>query len=237
VSEPNGPEPSASSRWASEYGGPIRVLIVEDHQVVAEALELALGRNPRMRVIGRAGSAAEAVRLASEERPSVVLMDYYLPDATGAEAAAAIRRRAPGVAVVMLSAEGSHEALLASVEAGASGYLLKTQAAAQVVEAVQRAAEGEMLVPAAILAGLLSRQRQRTQRETERERLRRLLTPREHEVLELMARGLDNRAIASRLQIALNTVRGYVQSVLEKLEAHSKLEAVARASEFGLLDR
>ncbi|MBI4493381.1 MAG: response regulator transcription factor [Chloroflexi bacterium] len=215
----------------------VRVLIVEDHRVLAEGLELALSRHADLRVVGLAGTVAEAVRLASQQRPQVVLMDYYLPDGTGAQAALAVRQRVPDAAVVILTAEASEEALLAAVEAGACGYLLKSLAAAQVVQGVRRAAEGEMLIPAATLAGLVVRQRQRADRESERARLRGLLTPREREVLQLMVQGLDNRAIAARLVVSFTTVRGYVQSVLDKLGAHSKLEAVARASEYRLLER
>lgn len=216
---------------------PIRVLIVEDLQVLAEGLELVLGRNADMQVVGLAGNRAEAERLAGETRPNVVLMDYYLPDGTGAEAAVAIRQAVPDVVVVMLTAESNPDALLAAVEAGASGYLLKSQAAAQVVDAVRRAAEGEMLIPAATLAGLVSRQRARAQHEAERTRLLGILTPRESEILGLMAQGFDNRAIAEQLVVSFTTVRGHVQNILTKLNAHSKLEAVARASEYGILER
>ncbi len=216
---------------------PIRVLIVEDLRVLAEGLELVLGRHGDMQVVGLAGTVAEATRMAAEQRPNIVLMDYYLPDGTGAQAATAIRRDLPEVGVVMLTAETNQDSLLAAVEAGACGYLQKTQAASQVVDAVRRAAEGEMLIPAATLAGLVARQRERLHEQSERTRLLAALTPREREILTLMAQGLDNRAIAEQLVISFTTVRGHVQSILQKLGAHSKLEAVARASEYGLVER
>src|SRR5439155_10899820 len=112
----------------------------------------------------------------------------------------------PEVAVVMLTAETNQDALLAAVEAGACGFLQKTQAAAQVVDAVRRAAEGEMLIPAATLAGLVARQRERQQAERERSRLLTTLTPREREILGLMAQGFDNRAIAEQLVVSFTTV-------------------------------
>ena len=217
-------------------GNPVRLLIVEDHQLLAEGLGLALQRDANCHVVGLAHNVADATRLAEQERPDVILMDYYLPDATGAEAAVRIRRHLPNVAIVVLTARDDDDTLLAAVEAGASGFLLKTQAVAQVADAVRRAAEGEMLIPAARLAGLISRQRQHARHEAERTRVLSLLARREREVLQLMAQGLDNRAIAERLAISFTTARGYVQNVLEKLGAHSKLEAVARASQLGLLD-
>jgi DNA-binding NarL/FixJ family response regulator len=135
----------------------------------------------------------------------------------------------------VLSADTGDEAMLAAIQAGASGYLVKSEAVSKVVTAVRRAAEGEMLIPAATLAGLLARQHQRQHQQSERMRLLGQLTPRELEVLRLMAEGLDNYDIADKLVIGYTTVRGHVQNVLEKLGAHSKLEAVARAGEYGLL--
>jgi DNA-binding NarL/FixJ family response regulator len=211
----------------------IRVLIVEDHQVVADGLGLALSRDDRIEVVGMATTVAEAVALAPRVNPKVVLLDYHLPDGTGADAARAIRADCPDAAVVVLTADGSDDAMLASIESGVCGFLLKSQAAAQVVEAVHRAAEGEMLIPAGLLAALIGRGRSKAQ-----ERPARFpgdeLTARETEVLLLMSEGLDNHAIAERLVISYATVRSHVQNVLDKLGAHSKLEAVARASERGL---
>ena len=214
----------------------IRVMIVEDHQVLADGLELALGRSPDVEVVGSAGTVTDAVELAYQQQPDVILMDFHLPDGTGAEAATRIRAELPRVAVVVLSADTGDEAMLAAIQAGASGYLVKSEAVAKVVAAVRKAAEGEMLIPAATLAGLLARQHQRAHQQAERQRLLGQLTPREVEILKLMAEGLDNYDIADKLVIGYTTVRGHVQNVLEKLGAHSKLEAVARAGEYGLLD-
>jgi two-component system, NarL family, response regulator DevR len=214
----------------------IRVLIVDDHRMVADGLALTLSHDPEITVVGVGTTMAEGVALALEHRPNVVLMDYFLPDGTGARAATQIREHAPDAAVVILTASGDDDALLAAVDSGACGFLLKTQAAIQVVEAVRRAAEGEMLIPAATLVGLLSRSRQR---ESSDGRIRHgeTLTAREHEILSMVARGASNRAIAEELVIEYSTVRSHVQKIIDKLGAHSKLEAVARASEAGLLDR
>ena len=214
---------------------PIRVLVVDDHAIVAEGLELALGRDPTIHVVGVASTAAEAVSMAREARPDVVLMDQHLPDGTGTEAAALIRDDLPETAIVMLTGDNDERVLLAAIESGACGYLLKSNAAPQVIDAVHRAAEGEMLIPAAVLAGLLGRQRR--ERTTGRPHLVEPLTQREQEVLDLMARGMDNRVIADHLIISYTTVRTHVHNVLSKLGAHSKLEALARANEYGLLGR
>jgi DNA-binding NarL/FixJ family response regulator len=211
------------------------VLIVEDHQVLAEGLELALERHVDLEVVGWAATVAQAVELARDRRPQVVLMDFHLPDGTGAEAAGKLRKELGNVAIVFLSADSSEDALIAAIESGANGYLVKSGAAAQVADAVRRAAEGEMLIPAATLAGLLARQRQRQREEAAIQRVAGQLTKREREILRLMAQGLDNRAIADKLFISFTTVRGHVQNILEKLDAHSKLEAVARANQHGLI--
>jgi DNA-binding NarL/FixJ family response regulator len=219
----------------AEPAGRTAVLIVEDHQVLAEGLELALERHEDLDVVGWAPTVQQALALARERRPQVVLMDFHLPDGTGAEAAGKLRRELEDVAIVFLSADSSEDALIAAIESGASGYLVKSGAAAQVADAVRRAAEGEMLIPAATLAGLLARQRQRQREEAALQKLAGQLTPREREILQLMAQGLDNRAIAEKLFISFTTVRGHVQNILEKLDAHSKLEAVARANQHGLI--
>lgn len=214
---------------------PIEVLIVDDHRLVAEGLEALLGACPDMRIVGAAGTAAEAVRMADEYAPKVIVMDLRLPDSSGADAAATIRTRHPEVAVVFVTAEDSEEALLAAVGAGGCALLPKSRAAADVATAVRRAAEGEMLISPNRLSALLARIQERARDDAVKVRLLADLTPREKQVLRLMAEGLDSRAIAEHLVISFTTVRGHVQHVLEKLDAHSKLEAVARAARLGLL--
>ncbi len=214
----------------------IRALVVDDHRVVADGLALTLSHDPDIVVVGVATTVAEAVRMAIAYQPNVVLLDYFLPDGTGAMAAAQLREHVPDVAIVVLTANAGDDALLAAVNAGACGFLLKTQAAIQVVDAVRRAAEGEMLIHAATLVGLLGRRRDSASASSEA-RLQVALTSREQEILNLMAQGASNRAISQRLVIEYSTVRSHVQKILDKIGAHSKLEAVARASEMGLLNR
>jgi NarL family two-component system response regulator LiaR len=215
----------------------IKVLIVEDHALVAEGIQMLLQEEDGIQVVGRASDATEAVRLSAATMPEVVLMDFSLGEFSGAVAAREILDILPETRIVFLSANGGDEAMMAAVEAGGRGYLLKTEAASRVADAIHRAAAGEMLIPAEVLAGLLSRQRKRQADDAERARLAQSLTPREHEILRLVARGLDNQSIADETHISVTTVRGHVQRLLEKLDSHSKLEAVARAADYGLIDR
>ena len=214
---------------------PIRVLLVEDHQLVAEGMQALLTREGDIQVLGIARSVKDAVVLAAAGNPDVVIMDYRLPDGTGAQAGERIRRQGTRPSLVFVSGDESEEALLNAVRAGACVFLPKSRASADVVAAVRLAAEGEMLIPAAQLASLLTRAHQRARDDAERARLRAQLTPREHEVLLLMANGLDNKSIARELGLSITTVRSYVQDILEKLEAHSKLEAVAAAARLDIL--
>jgi DNA-binding NarL/FixJ family response regulator len=215
----------------------VRVLLVEDHPIVAEGLRLTLSRTEDLDVAGTARGVAEAVQLAAELQPDLVLLDHHLPDGTGADAAREIRRRVPGAVLVMLTADTSDDAMIAAVEAGVAGYVVKSEAIAGIADAIRRAAAGEMLIPASTLASLLARAEQRRQHSAARAELKERLTPRELEVLERMARALDNQAIADQLGIAVATVRVHVQNIIQKLGAHSRLEAVILAQEHRLLPR
>jgi two-component system, NarL family, nitrate/nitrite response regulator NarL len=208
----------------------VRVLIVDDHRVVADGLRLVLDEHPDLQVIATAGDGATALRLASTTPPDLVLVDYRLPDMTGAELAAQLRDRQPGIRVLFLSMVISAPLIREAVKAGARGYLVKTQPAEELVDAVRRAATGEMLIPAATLAELVVGADEGAQ-------LLDRLTPRESDVLRLLAAGLDNRAIAARLGIGYVTARSHLRNLSSKLGAHSKLEILARAVELGLVDR
>lgn len=218
----------------SETGGEarpaVRVLIVDDHRVVADGLRMVLDDHPDLEVVGIAVDGASALRSASATPPDIVLVDYRLPDMTGVDLAARLREDVPAVRVLFLSMMMSAALIGEAVRAGARGYLLKTQPAEELVDAVRRAAAGEMLISAATLADLVMGDGEGAQ-------LLDRLTPRDRDVLRLLAEGLDNRAIASRLGIGYVTVRSHVRSLSSKLGVHSKLEIVARAAQLGLIDR
>ncbi|MER6013997.1 response regulator transcription factor [Streptomyces bluensis] len=209
------------------------VLLVEDHRVVAEGLWALLDEYDDLTVVGWADSVAEAVPMTEQLGPEVALIDYRLPDGTGAEAADRIRALDPTVAVVFLSADASDAALLAAVEAGASGYLLKSAGGDEIASAIRAAAAGETLIPARTLMEVLARHRETTRVFAEQTERLESLTSREQEILALMTQGVDNRAIADRLTISYATVRTHVRGILEKLDARSQLEAVAKAAEWG----
>jgi DNA-binding NarL/FixJ family response regulator len=207
----------------------LRVLIVEDHPVVAEGLASLLEDYPDLTVVGRAESVAEAASLGETARADVAIVDFHLPDGTGAEAAERIRARSPSTAFVFLSADDSDELLLAAIEAGASSYLLKTASGAEIVKSIRSAAAGETLIPASAMARVLAGRRDSARQA----QLLDTLTPRERQVLALMSRGADNRTIARELYISYATVRTHVRSILVKLGARSQLDAVAKAARSG----
>lgn len=214
---------------------PIRVLLVEDHRLVAEGIQALLDRESDIKVIGVAATVKDAVAMSAADSPDVVVMDFRLPDGTGAQAGETICTQDPHPSLVFVSGDESEDALLLAVQAGASVFLPKSRASSEVVTAVRKAAGGEMLIPATQLAELLVRVRERSHEQAERIRLRAEFTPREREVLLLMAEGLDNKTIGRELGLRLTTIRSYVQDILEKLDAHSKLEAVATAARHDLL--
>jgi DNA-binding NarL/FixJ family response regulator len=214
----------------------INVLIVDDHLAVAEGLQALLSREADLDVAEVATNGESALRIASERAPQVVLMDQNLSGESGAVVASMLLAAHPHATIVMLSGGMTQDELAAAVEAGASGYLLKTAGSAEIVSAIRRAAAGEILLPPDELASLLRLGSERTRQRDERQRTLPQLTRREREVLALMAAAADVERIARELKITMNTARGYIQNILEKLGAHSRLEAVVRATELGLLD-
>jgi DNA-binding NarL/FixJ family response regulator len=224
----------AKSETAADVTAPppartVKVLIVEDHKVVADGLQSLLSQEPDLEVLGVVSTVQEAARIPRELRPDVLLVDFRLPDGNGAEAVAAIRKVVPKVRVLFLSAVDSPAALLAAIQAGARGYLLKANAATEVVSAVRRVAAGEMLISAIALAELIAEK-------GEQSHLLDTLTQRERQVLRLMAQGLDNHTLAKQLGIEYGTVRSHVRNLIAKLEVHNKMQAIVRAAQLGLLE-
>ena len=207
----------------------IRVLIVEDHQIVADGLTALLNDQKDISVVGNVGSVAEAAPAAAELMPDVALLDFRLNDGTGADAAAAIRRVAPQTKHIFLTREDSDVARFAALESGASGFIHKSKAASEVVNAIRTVASGGNLITPSTIASLLNRRRQSdSQRES--------LTAREKEVLRLMAEGVSSRDIANQLGISYATVRTHIRSLGAKLGVHSKVQAIVKARELALID-
>lgn len=204
---------------------PIRILIADDHPVVRDGLVAMLSTQPDFEVVGEAGTGAEAVAAAVRLRPDVVLMDLEMPAVDGVEAIRQMRRDGGGPQVVVLTAFDTDERILGAVEAGAQGYLLKGAPRAQIFEAIRVVRAGGALIPPVVASKLLRRVRAAEQGEA--------LTPREHEVLHLMAEGLSNDEIAARLSISARTVKFHVSAVLGKLGAKNRTQAVRLARERG----
>jgi DNA-binding NarL/FixJ family response regulator len=213
---------------------PIRVLLVDDHQLLTGSLSQILSLEPDIEVVGVAGTVADAKQLA-RERMDVVLMDYRLPDGTGAEATRAIKARWPTARVVMLTALNDDETVLESIQAGADGYLTKDRVVEDVVSAVRSAHAGETLLPRSVIMGIAQRVAAARDRTSEQQPVE-ALTPRELEVLRALTEGLSTPEICDRLFIAPNTLRTHVQNIMGKLRVHSKLEAVAFALRHRLVD-
>ena len=206
-----------------------RVLIIEDHEVVAEGLAALIDDQDDMKVVGHTGSVAEALVRAAELKPDVALVDYRLTDGTGADAAAGIRQLRPETKLIFLTREDSDATRFAALEAGASAFIHKSRAAQEVVDAIRTVAAGGTLFAPRTIAELLNSRREI---EAQLERL----TPREKEVLGLMAKGTPSREIGARLGISYTTVRTHIRSLGSKLGVHSKLEAIVKARELALVE-
>ncbi len=172
--------------------------------------------------------------MVEQTRPDLVLMDFGLPDKDGVTTAAEVLRRQPTTRVVMLTATHDGSLISRAAAAGVCGFVAKTGAFGEVLSAIRTARTGSMVIDPTVLARLVPSQRKSAEADSDR-MVAPLLTPREQEVLSLLGAGMDARAIARTLSISLHTCRGYVKSVLAKLDCHSQLEAVVAAGRLGLL--
>jgi DNA-binding NarL/FixJ family response regulator len=207
---------------------PIRVVIVENHQLVSDSLSQLLDSQPDMRVVARAGSVEEAAAISRTLPPDVVVMDYHLPDGTGRDATVAMREVFPQARFIFLSRDDSDVAQLAAVEAGASAFVHKSSPGSEVIATIRKVAQGISLMSPAMVARLVTSGR-------DRDHIRESLSARELEVLQLMADGLAARQIAQRLGISYSTVRTHVRSINSKLGAHSMVNAVVTARDLELV--
>jgi two-component system NarL family response regulator len=223
---------SAESDAASDAGRrdePIRTLIVDDHALFRRGLEIVLVTEPDIEVVGEAGDGAEAVQRAGESLPDVVLMDIKMPRSSGIEACRSIKDVAPSARIIILTMSDEEEDLFDAIKAGASGYLLKDIPLDQVAEAVRSVHGGQSLISPSMAGKLLTEFASLAKGETDespREVPAPKLTDREMQVLKLVARGMNNRDIAKELFISDNTVKNHVRNILEKLQIHSRMEAV-----------
>jgi len=204
---------------------PLRVLLVDDHEVVRDGVRALLQATEDIIVTAEASSVREAIDEADRARPDVVVMDVRLADGSGIEATREIRARHPKTTVIMLTSFADDEALFASIMAGASGYVLKQVKGGELVRAIRTVGKGESLLDPAVTSAVLDRLR-KGKHLLRDEKLARL-SPQEERILSLVADGKTNREIGDELHLAEKTVKNYVSSILSKLEVARRAEAAA----------
>jgi DNA-binding NarL/FixJ family response regulator len=205
------------------------VLVVDDHALVREGTAQLLAGETGIEVVGQAGSAGQALALVGSARPDVALVDVSLPGTSGLEVAREALRLRPGLRVLMLSAYDDYAYVTEALDTGVGGYLMKTASARELRDAVRAVADGIFVLDRGISARLARRGWQQAPRASQ-------LTPREAEVLGLLARGLSNKQAATALGLGLRTVEGHVSSVLAKLGGGSRTDAVLYALSHGMSD-
>jgi DNA-binding NarL/FixJ family response regulator len=203
----------------------ITVLIVDDHEVVREGLRLSLSRTPHIRVVGEAADGNAALDLAERRRPSVVIMDVRMPGMDGLDATKALLEREPNTSVLIFTAYSERSLLARGLDSGAKGYILKEAPHDTLVRAIEKVAGGDSFIDPALMPTFLSGK--------DREDM---LTPREREILQLLADGMSNADVAQRLFISQETVKSHVRHILAKLEADTRTHAVAIALRDAMID-
>ncbi len=202
----------------------VRVMLVDDHEVVREGLRTLIGRHKEMLVVAEAGTTAEAIEMAAKSKPDVIVMDVRLPDGSGVEACRTIREARPETKVIMLTSYADDEALFASIVAGAAGYLLKQTRGQAVIDAISAVAQGRSLLDPDVTGKVLERVRRGRDEE---DPAFGSLTDQERKVLEQLAEGKTNREIGEVLFLSEKTVKNYVSRILDKLGLARRAEAAA----------
>ncbi|MGZ4353751.1 MAG: response regulator [Gaiellaceae bacterium] len=203
----------------------ISCLIVDDHEVVREGLRLSLSRAPHIRVVGEAADGASAVELVQRRKPDVVIMDVRMPGMDGLEATKILTETVPDSKVLIFTAYSEKSLLSRGLESGAKGYILKEAPHQTLVRAIEKIAAGEGYVDPALMPAFLAGK--------DRDEM---LTVREREILQLLADGMSNADVASRLFISQETVKSHVRHILTKLEADTRTHAVAIALREAIID-
>ena len=213
---------------------PIHILLADDHRIVRQGLRRILEEHPQMEVVAEASDGREAVQLALEKKPDVVVMDIAMPHLNGMEAARQILRRLPATKVLVLSMYSDESYVVQVLEAGAKGYLLKDSADVELVEAVQAVSNGKSFFSPLISRILLDEYVRQLQEKKITDRYE-LLTEREREILQLIAEGQTSREIAELLNVSVSTVDTHRGHIMEKLDLHNPYEVVLYAVRKGLI--
>ncbi len=214
---------------------PLRGLVVDDQQLFRRGLTMLLAVEPGLEVVGEAGDGVEGTQLAETAAPDVVLLDVRMPKRSGIEACLAIKESVPSAKIIMLTVSDEEADLYEAVKSGASGYLLKDSSIEEVAQAIRVVADGQSLISPSMAIKLIDEFKQMSRPERESGPALRL-TERELDVLRLVAQGHSNKEIAVRLFISENTVKNHVRNMLEKLQLHSRMEAVMYAVRENLLE-
>jgi DNA-binding NarL/FixJ family response regulator len=212
---------------------PLRVLIVDDHDLARAGLRALLATEPGVSVVGEAADGARALEACRTERPDVVLLDVRMPDMDGLATARALKLAHPHIQVLIVTLHANPEYMLEAFRAGAAGYVLKHASRGELVEAIQRAGRGERLLTQTLLIQTL--QQVGAMPTPTPVNVADRLTPREREVLRLLAQGRTNRQIGQCLGISPGTAKNHVERILTKLGVSDRTQAAARAAELGLL--
>jgi two-component system, NarL family, response regulator DevR len=215
----------ASANEPRTAANPLRLLVVDDHEVVRQGLVALLDRRPEFQVVAQAGTVEDSLIEARRHRPDLVIMDVRLPDGSGIEACRDIRAELPETRVIMLTSFPDDEAVFSAIVAGASGYLLKQIRARDLVSALEAVGRGESLLDPAVTEKVLARVRQIAAGEVQDELAG--LTPQERKILMLVAEGKTNKEIASEIFLSDKTVKNYVSSILAKLNLERRAQAAA----------
>jgi len=212
----------------SDTEPPTRILIVEDHAMVADAFAGAFEQEGDLTVVGQATTIAEAERLASRTEPDLAVVDFRLPDGDGGDAIERLRHRCPQIRALVVTSASDRRSLTRALAADADGYLLKDQPVEELLAGVRAVARGGAAFAPGLVARIVAMSRPSASGAAQ-------LSAREHEVLQLLALGRSTTDIAGELHISVNTVRNHVQQVLLRLDAHSRIEAVANGMRSGLI--
>lgn len=218
---------------------PARLIIVDDHDLVRSGLKALLSNQERLEIVGEASNGREALRLCERLRPDLVLMDVRMPEMDGLAATREIKRRSGDISVLILTTYESEDYLLAAIQEGAVGYMLKDAPRQQLVNAILKVVDGEPTLNRKLATKLLHRlarsHASQSTLESGPEEIAEPLTPRELEVLELLAQGHSNPSIAEDLFVSLGTAKNHVERIRTKLGASDRTQAVVRALELGLI--
>ena len=211
--------------------GPIKIVIADDHPIVREGLATVLGMEEDLEVVGEATNGVEAVSLARDLRPDVILMDLQMPEMDGVQAIREIKAQSPEIGIIILTTFDTDEYIFTGIEAGARGYLLKDSPPAQVLEAIRAVHRGDSLIQPSVATRVLDRVVQLAHGAAPEQ----VLSARETEVLQLISTGAANREIAAQLLIGESTVKTHVIHILNKLGVKGRTEAAVEAARRGII--